>query len=84
MDTDSLKKLKRKIYFIFPLAFMLLAAMLFLPAGSLKYWQGWVFCAVILIPPLFVIAYFFKKSPEFLERRMKFKKRKLGRKQSLK
>ncbi len=80
MDAGSLKKLKRKIFFIFPLAFIVLAAMLFLPAGSLKYWQGWAFCAVILVPALFVTSYFIRRSPEFLERRMKFKEKELRQK----
>jgi hypothetical protein len=40
MDTDTLKKLKKKIYFVFPLTFIILAGMLLLPAGSLKYWQA--------------------------------------------
>jgi protein-S-isoprenylcysteine O-methyltransferase Ste14 len=69
---------------VFPLAFIILAAMLFLPAGSLEYWQGWVFCAVILFPALFVAAYFFKRSPEFLERRMKFKEKELRQKAIIK
>lgn len=65
---------------MFPLAFIILAAILFLPAGSLKYWQGWIFCAVILVPALFVAIYFLKKSPEFLERRMKFKEKEIRQK----
>lgn len=84
MDAVNLKKLKRKIFFVFPLAFITLAGMLMLPAGSLKYWQGWVFCAVILVPPLFVTAYFLKKSPEFLERRMKFKEKEVRQKTIIK
>lgn len=80
MNAEDLKKLKRKIFFVFPLAFMLLAVMLFLPAGSLKYWQGWIFIAVILAPALFVTVYFLKRSPEFLERRLKFKEKELRQK----
>lgn len=80
MDPAALKKLKRKIIFMFPLSFIILAAMLFLPAGSLKYWQGWIFCAVILVPAFFTSIYFFKRSPEFLERRMKFKEKEVRQK----
>lgn len=46
-----------------------------LSAGSLMYWPGWVFCAVILVPALFVAVYFLKKSPEFLERRINYKEK---------
>lgn len=80
MNEEDLKKLKRKIFFVFPLAFIFLALMLFLPAGSLAYWQGWIFIAVILAPALFVTVYFLKRSPEFLERRLKFKEKELKQK----
>jgi len=84
MEKGSFKKLKIKIFFAFPLAFILTAAMLFLPAGSLKYWQGWVFCAVIFLPALFVTVYFLKRSPEFIERRMKFKEKEMRQKAFIK
>ncbi len=80
MDANSLKKLKRKIIFIFPLGFVILAAILMLSAGTLKYWQGWLYCAVIFSPAFFVTSYFLKKSPEFLERRMKFKEKEVKQK----
>ena len=47
--------------------------MLFLPAGSLDYWQAWIYCGVIFIPVSFVVFYFLKKDPELLERRMRVK-----------
>lgn len=77
MDAANLKKLKRKAVFMFILAFAVLAVFLFLPAGSLKYWPGWIFCAVTLIPAFFVSDYFLKKSPDFLERRLKFKEKEI-------
>ncbi|MEN6436804.1 MAG: isoprenylcysteine carboxylmethyltransferase family protein [Anaerolineaceae bacterium] len=48
---------------------------LFLPAGTLAYWQAWMYLLFILIPAGFVLFYFYKNSPEFLERRMNFKER---------
>ncbi len=75
MDANSLKKLKGKIYLYVPLTFILLAAIFMLSAGSLNYWQAWLFCAVIFIPVLFISVYFFKRSPEFLERRLKFREK---------
>jgi len=84
MNAESLKKLKRKIFFLFPLAFIMLAAILMLTAGTLSYWQGWVFCAVIIVPALFVAVYFLKKSPEFLKRRLKSKEKELEQKALIK
>ena len=48
---------------------------LFLPAGTLYYWQAWIYCGVLLIPASFVVYYFFKKDPEFLERRMRIREK---------
>ncbi|MFC1700366.1 methyltransferase family protein [Patescibacteria group bacterium] len=84
MNTNSLKKLKKRMYFMFPFGFIFLAAMLMLPAGSLKYWQGWIFCGVVFIPVFFISCYFLKRSPEFLERRMKFKEKEIQQKAIIK
>jgi protein-S-isoprenylcysteine O-methyltransferase Ste14 len=52
-----------------------LGLILFLPAGSLDYWQAWIYCAVLLIPASFVVFYFLKYDPELLERRMRMKEK---------
>ena len=44
-------------------------ALLFLPAGTLDYWQAWVFLAVFSIASLSTV-YWLKKDPAALERRM--------------
>lgn len=45
----------------------------FLPAGTWAYWQAWMYLGVLMIPMLFVLAYFMKRDPELLERRMKMR-----------
>ena len=60
---------------MFPLAAVVVWLMLFLPAGSLEYFQGWVFMGVIFIPCILVVAYFLKNDPELLARRMKYKEK---------
>jgi len=62
----------------------MLAALLFIPAGTINYWQGWLFIAVILIPPFFVSNYFLTRSPEFLERRLRFKEKEVQQKAIIK
>ena len=52
-----------------------ISLMLFLPAGSMEYWQAWIYCGVLLIPASFVVSYFLKKDPELLERRMRMKEK---------
>jgi protein-S-isoprenylcysteine O-methyltransferase Ste14 len=46
-----------------------LAALIFLPAGTLAYWQGWVFLAFILAPATAVLTYLTRKDPGLLARR---------------
>jgi len=41
-------------------------------AGTLHYWQGWLYWAVLLIPMLAAVSYFLRADPELLERRMDF------------
>jgi len=76
---------KKKLFFALALrlvaAVVVIGLVLFLPAGSLEYWEGWIYCSVIFIPMLFVFFYFLKNDPEFLERRMKMKEKE--RKQGL-
>ena len=48
---------------------------LFLPAGTFAYLEAWIYLAVLLIPMFFVMIYYIKKAPEFLERRMRLKEK---------
>lgn len=67
--------LKKQIILRFIMAPIFLGLMLFLPAGSLDYWQAWIYCGVLLIPVSFVVLYFLKKDPALLERRMRMKEK---------
>lgn len=57
-----------------------LGLVLFLSAGSFKYWQGWVYWTAFLIPTLFITVYFSKRSPELLARRWEHKDQETVRK----
>lgn len=65
----------KKALLVFAAAFIIMSGMLFLPAGTLDYWQAWVFLAILFVPVAFVGLYFLKNDPEFLERRMKTKEK---------
>ncbi|MBM3296978.1 MAG: isoprenylcysteine carboxylmethyltransferase family protein [Candidatus Aminicenantes bacterium] len=56
-------------------AFLVLGPVFFLPAGTLRYWQAWVYMAILLIPMTLVMIFFFKKDPERLERRMRWREK---------
>ncbi len=47
------------------------AALLFIPAGSLRYWQGWVFMAILFLPMPMTSIYFMKRDPQLVERRLR-------------
>jgi protein-S-isoprenylcysteine O-methyltransferase Ste14 len=48
-----------------------MAAMIFIPAGTLRFWQGWLFTAVWVLSSIAITAYLAVNDPELLERRMK-------------
>ena len=52
---------------------IVMGLVLFLSAGSLRYWQAWTFWFGISALTLFITAYFLKKDPGLLSRRMKIK-----------
>jgi protein-S-isoprenylcysteine O-methyltransferase Ste14 len=49
---------------------IILAGLLFLPAGTLDYWQAWVFIAVFFGSALAITIYVMRNDPSLLERRM--------------
>lgn len=56
-------------------ALVILPAMIFLPAWDIRYWPGWLFLGVLLLPMMFTLAYFLKKDPALLERRLEMREK---------
>jgi protein-S-isoprenylcysteine O-methyltransferase Ste14 len=52
------------------LSFIFFSAMLFIPAGSLRFWQGWTFMALVFIPVVYSYVYFYQHDPQLVERRL--------------
>ncbi len=50
---------------------VVLGALFFLSAGTIAYWQAWLFMAVIFVPAVFVVRYLIRHDPALLERRMR-------------
>lgn len=48
---------------------------LFLPAGTLRYWEAWLFMGVLLIPVAVFGIYLLRHNPALLERRLKMRER---------
>src|SRR4029453_6345776 len=45
------------------------AALIFLPAGTLNYWQGWAFLATFVFSTVIITVYLARHDPKLLERR---------------
>ena len=54
--------------------------MFFLPAGTLNYWQAWVYIFIVAVPAFFLGRYLYKHDRALLERRMRMKERLKGQK----
>ena len=49
---------------------IIIILLLFVPAGTFKYYNGWLFIALLFIPMLIAGTIMFVKSPELLKRRL--------------
>ena len=66
MDRDLLLKALTK----YLLGVIVLGVLLFLPAGSLHYWQGWLLMGILFIPMFVAGIVLLAKSPELLRKRL--------------
>ena len=57
----------------FLLGLVLVGILLFLPAGSFAYWQGWLLIGILFIPMFIAGLVMMKKSPELLRKRLNAK-----------
>ncbi|MEC4746989.1 isoprenylcysteine carboxylmethyltransferase family protein [Methylomicrobium sp. Wu6] len=69
------QKLGRTAYVLLWLAFLVISAMLFLSAGTVRYWEAWVYLAIMLITTSLIVQYLLKNSPGLLERRMRMREK---------
>lgn len=73
-------KSKSKIYIVPIIIMVMLWVILFIPAGTTKFWQGWVLWSEISLVTLCITVYFGKKNPELLARRTKAKEKETSKK----
>ena len=50
---------------------VVMAAILFITAGTVDYWQAWVFLVILIILSLLITIYLIRNDPELLKRRMR-------------
>ena len=68
IDTDELK---RRGWRQTAVSLPIFAALLFVPAGTLRYWQGWLYAFVFIAGCVVISVYFTRHDPALIERRMK-------------
>lgn len=71
----SRNDLKKIVFTRFLIALLVLCAMFFLPAGTLAYWEAWIYIAILFIPMLLVFIYLLNNAPDLLERRMRMREK---------
>jgi protein-S-isoprenylcysteine O-methyltransferase Ste14 len=67
--------LKAKVIVQCLLTTVVTGAMLFLPAGTWKFWQGWIFLGFMMIPMVAAAIYFSERDPQLVERRLQAKEK---------
>ena len=55
--------------------FVAIGLLLYLPAGTLHYWNAWLFVAVLFVPMIFLGMVMLFKSPKLLEKRLDAKEK---------
>jgi protein-S-isoprenylcysteine O-methyltransferase Ste14 len=67
----DIKKLKTLTYLRFFAGIPVLGLFFFLPAGTIYFWEAWLFLVVLFTPIFFTMQYLLKNDPGLLERRMR-------------
>jgi protein-S-isoprenylcysteine O-methyltransferase Ste14 len=75
LPQQEMNSLIGKIIVRFSLVPIVIGFLVLVPAGTLNYWQVYLYIAVLVIPMVFVLGYFLKNDPKFLERRMRAKEK---------
>ena len=57
----------------FILGVILMGLILFLPAGTFKYWQGWILIGILFVPMFVAGLILMKKNPKLLKKRLNAK-----------
>jgi len=69
------KTLARAAYAYLLLALAVVSGMLFLSAGTVRYWEAWVYLAIMLMTTSLSLADLLKNNPKLLERRMRMREK---------
>ncbi len=71
MQQHATQSLSRRAFTATAKFLVVLALLIFLPAGSIRYWQGWLFWVNFAVWCFAFTPYFLKHDPALLERRLR-------------
>ena len=71
MDKGLLKQALVKFF----LGVIVLGVLIFVPAGSLRYWQGWLLMGILFVPMFIAGLVMMAKSPDLLRKRLNAKEK---------
>lgn len=71
VDSELLKQAITR----FIIGFLLVAVLIFVPAWSISYWQGWLLMCVLFIPMFIAGIFMLFKSPDLLKKRLDAKEK---------
>jgi protein-S-isoprenylcysteine O-methyltransferase Ste14 len=77
---QEMKSLIKKIIKRFSFVPIVLGLLILVPAGTFNYWQVYIYIGILVIPMIFVLFYFLKNDPLFLERRTRAKEKEKAQK----
>lgn len=63
--------LRMKLISRFVVGLFVSGLLLFLTAGTLRFWEAWAFLSIWFVPAIFFSNYFYKRDPELIERRLR-------------
>ena len=69
------KKLFLQALTKFLIGALIIAALLFIPAGTFEYWNGWLFMGLLFIPMFIAGVVLMVKNPELLQKRLNAKEK---------
>lgn len=79
------KNMNKKLFFQaitkFLLGVLIIGALLFIPAGTMEFWNGWLFMGLLFIPMFIVGIILMLKNPELLRKRLDAKEKENDQKQ---
>jgi protein-S-isoprenylcysteine O-methyltransferase Ste14 len=71
----SRRQLAKMVTTRFGAGLIAMGIVFFLPAGTLRFWQAWVWLGILGIPLCVLLVYMFRNDPGLLERRLRFRER---------